>query len=215
MASEEGYADAWANCLLVVENVIVLHKQGIPARQLKPDEKPHSKRMRMKKTTTGYNVDAKSKCSERLQKIAEFVKRNKLIAKDVLGGGCEVNDLCRAPDAFFKRKKSNFKINNTRGVDLSEAARERKEAKAKATGSRQSADDETAASEGFSPTDNPGDGIDPVSNPAASKSAIQNPNKRKADETKEDEDILEAAKPPARKRNKGNRDGNIRTLSKQ
>ncbi|KAK3721113.1 hypothetical protein LTR37_003403 [Vermiconidia calcicola] len=133
MDTVEKRKTASARCMLLVGTGVDLHQIGIPSNELKPRRatktegpttKTKGKRAMGKNevnedqkeakefvtTISGFPVDTKSKFSERFTKVAMHVKNNKLIAQDVIKGE-KLDDLVRAPDAFFARKITNFNGN--------------------------------------------------------------------------------------------------------
>ena len=99
-----------------MKSVLELHQTGIPAYDLEDADKVFSKggKRVAVHTISGYSVDRKAKCRERVEQIATLVKDNKRVALDVLRGG-KLDEFVRTPKQYARRKIHTFKSNKNRG----------------------------------------------------------------------------------------------------
>ena len=140
--------DASAHCMLLVEAIVNLHKEGVPLAELnmenqqpRGDRKKRAKRGDPKKvapmsTKSKYVVDLHTKCSDQSNNATAVVGQNKLVALDIINGRA-LPGLAFSPDGFLYRKQNNFKSNNTKTKLVREGL--------KATGGKQGDDQKARA----------------------------------------------------------------------
>jgi hypothetical protein len=94
--------------LLVIEQVIELHKTGIPRSVLE----------RINVNNHSYKFETGMKCSERLERIITVAKQDKYVAYDILFDR-NIPDLVRSPSAYAKRKVDNCRMNGRKAEMIS------------------------------------------------------------------------------------------------
>ena len=163
MTTEEDCEDASARCLLAVEAALRLHKKGIPKNKLMQGVKEqgsaadhnnnnnttNTSGKKIVKTRTSYIVDTSTKCKERVEKIADLVKDNKLIAADLLTSLDKLDDISIAVDHYLGRKESNIRGNAKKADQLKDGKKVKQQGKSQPTvgaggvkGTRVQGDDE-------------------------------------------------------------------------
>ena len=125
MLTDEDQSDASARCRLVVHDAIKLHENGLLINELTREARasfiqdgPINKKGDPTRFKTGASLllDVGITCSERINKIIEAVRKNKIVAEDVLDG-FKTLDIVRCPTAFLDCKITNFTGNSGKHAD--------------------------------------------------------------------------------------------------
>ena len=132
MKTIEDIDDASSYCTLAVKAAVDLHRTGIPVNKLrmgkratevieKKDEVEDDDDQPALNTQvwimSRYRVDISTKCSERIERMAEIVEENKLVARHLLKGTA-LDDFAHSPEGFLGRKGKNFEGNVKKGKNI-------------------------------------------------------------------------------------------------
>ncbi|KAK3721360.1 hypothetical protein LTR37_003236 [Vermiconidia calcicola] len=117
MADDEEKKNAFAWCMLFVEVVVKIHRDGIAVHKVSSDQgNGNDKKQRLVLKERDWIVDLKLTCSQRMEKTISFIEQNKYIASDMISGLDMLAFAC-SPGRYNSQKCSNFKLNNKRSVE--------------------------------------------------------------------------------------------------
>ena len=102
-------AESEARILVLLNTLTSIHTAGVPSLVI--NRKTHRQ---------GYMFEHHGVCSNRLRIVMEAIKQDKYVATDVLHGN-GVEDLCRSPNRYLRRKQENSRVNAKKAMDKRDA----------------------------------------------------------------------------------------------